>query len=147
MNNNRNLTENDLDNIDIRSPLEHQIQQQAMKDSGWRFGKTNSMTVYFYQTGEMNGRSYVKIPLRTSAILSFENIEKYCFLWSILAYLHPCNNNHSNRVSNRKQVFNELNIDGFDFTNRFKCSDVPKSGKLNNLSINISELNFLSRSE
>ena len=43
---NHNLTETDLDKIDIRSPLEHQIQQQ-MKDSGWRFDKINSMTVYY----------------------------------------------------------------------------------------------------
>ena len=57
-----------------------------MKDSGWRFDKINSMTVYFYKTSEMDGRSYVKIPLRSDAILNIENNDKYCFLWSILAY-------------------------------------------------------------
>ena len=31
------------------------------------------MIVYFYKTGEMNGRSYVKIPLRSNAILNIEN--------------------------------------------------------------------------
>ena len=36
---NHNLTETHLDKIDIKSPLEHQIQQQEMKDSGWRFDK------------------------------------------------------------------------------------------------------------
>ena len=44
---NRNLTQIYLDNIDVRSPLEHKIQQQEMKDSGWRFENINSMTVYF----------------------------------------------------------------------------------------------------
>ena len=29
-----NLTETDLDNIDVKSPLEHQTQQQTMKDLG-----------------------------------------------------------------------------------------------------------------
>ena len=58
LNLNHNLTESDLDNIDVRSPLDHQIQQQEMKDSGWRFDKINSMIVYFYKTGEMNGKSY-----------------------------------------------------------------------------------------
>ena len=43
-----NLTESDLDKIDVRSPLEHQIQQQEMKDSGWRFDKNNSLIVYFF---------------------------------------------------------------------------------------------------
>ena len=100
LNMNYNITQSDIDNIDISSPLEHQIQKQEMKDSGWRFDKINSMTVYFYETTEMNGSNYIKIPLRTNAILNIENNDKYCFLWSILAWLHPCNNNYPNRVSN-----------------------------------------------
>ena len=93
------LTESDLDEIDVRSSLEHQIQQQEMEDSGWRFEKNNSMTVYFYKTGQLNGSIYVKNPLRSNAILNIENNDKYCFLWSILASLHPCIINHPNRVS------------------------------------------------
>ena len=142
LNMNYNITQSDIDNIDIKSPLEHQIQQQEMKDSGWRFDKINSMTIYFYETTEMNGSNYTKIPLRSNAILNVENNDKYCFLWSILAWLHPCNNNHPNRVSNYRQYFNELNINGFDFTNGFRCSDVHKFNELNNLSVNIFELNF-----
>ena len=60
----------------------------------------------------------------------------------IVSLLHPCNINHANRVSNHGQFFNELNIQNFDFTNGFKCSDVHNFGKLNNLSINIFEFNF-----
>ena len=51
---NHNLTETDINNIDVTSPLERQIQQQ-MKDSGWRFDQINSMTIYFYKTGVMDG--------------------------------------------------------------------------------------------
>ena len=58
------------------------------------------MTIYFYKTTEMIGSSYVKIPLRSLAILSIENEDKYCFLWSTLASLHPFQNSHQNRVSN-----------------------------------------------
>ena len=47
LNINHSLTESDLDKIDIESPLEYQIQQQEMKDSGWRFDKINSMTIFF----------------------------------------------------------------------------------------------------
>ena len=68
------------------------------------------MTVFFYKTGELNGSNYVKIPLRSSAILNVENDDQYCFIWSILSHLHPCSNNHPNRVSNYRQYFNELNI-------------------------------------
>ena len=111
-----------------------------MKDSGWIFDMINSMTVYFYKTGELKG--YIKFPLKSNAIVNIENENKYCFLCSILAYLHPCKNIHPNRVSFYKQYFNELNINGFDFSYGFKCSDVHRFNEINNLSINIFELIF-----
>ena len=64
------------------------------------------------------------------------------FIWSILVSLDPCENDHPNRVSNCKQYFNDKNIEGFNFTNGFKCSDVHKFNDINNLSVNIVELNF-----
>ena len=54
LNINHKLTETDIDNIRVKSPLEHQ-KQQEVKDSGWRFDKINSVTIYFFKTGEMNG--------------------------------------------------------------------------------------------
>ena len=74
--------------------------------------------------------------------MNIESNDKFCFIWSILVHFYTSNNNHPNRVSNYKQYFNELNIEGFDFTNGFKCSDVHKFEKLNNLSTNIIELRF-----
>ena len=142
LNINHNLTQADIDNINVVSPIEHQIQQQEMKDSGWNFDKINSMTIYFFETGELIGSNYVKIPLRSNVILNIENNDKYCFLWSILAYLHPCNNNQPNRVSSYREYFIELNIQGFDFTNGFRCSEVHRFIVLNNLSGNIIEINF-----
>ena len=140
--NNHKLTESDIDNIDVRSQLEHQIQIQETKESGWIFDKINSRKTSFYKTEELNSTSYVKIPLRSSAILNIQNKDKYCSVWSILASLHPCKNTHPSRVNNYSQYFNELNFQSFDFTNGFKCSDVRRFNELNNLSVNIYELNF-----
>ena len=139
---NNNLTESDIDNIDIRSQLEHQIQMQELKDSGWIFDKNNSMKISFYKTTELDGTSYVKNPLRTSAILNIQNNDKYCLIWSILASLHPCENSNPSRVNNYVKYFNELNFQNFDFTNGFRCNDVHRFNELNNLSVNIYELNF-----
>ena len=97
-----------------------------MKDSGWRFDKINSMAIYFYQTGIMYGSNYIKVLSRSNPILKIENNDELCFIWSILVSFHPCNNNHPNRVSNYKLYFNEININGFDFTKGFKCSDVHR---------------------
>ena len=100
------------------------------------------MKISFYKTVELNSTSYVKIPLRSNAILNVQNNDKYCFVWSILASLYPCENTHPSRVNNYIQYFNELNFQSFDFTNGFKCSDVHRFNELNNLSVNIYELNF-----
>ena len=137
---NHNLTESDIDYIDVRSHLEIQIQET--EESGWISDKINSMKISFYKTGELNSTSFFKIPVRSNAILNIRNNDEYCFLWSILAHLHPRNNTHPSRVKIFLQSFNELKSQGFDFTNGFKCSDVHRFIELNNLSINIYEINF-----
>ena len=100
------------------------------------------MKISFYKTTELNGSSYVKIPLRSSAILNIQNNDKYCFIWSILASLYPCEITHPSRVNNFLQYFIELNFQSFDFTNGFKCNDIHKVNELNNVSVNIYDLNF-----
>ena len=75
LNINKNLTENNFDKIDIKSQLEHQ--NQETKESGWIFDEINAMKIRFYKTGELNGSSYVKIPLRSNALINFKN-DKYC---------------------------------------------------------------------
>ena len=61
LNNNQNLTESDIDNIDVKSQLEHQLQIQETKKIGWIFDEINSMKIRFYETGELQGSSYVEI--------------------------------------------------------------------------------------
>ena len=73
LNVNKNLTETDIKNIDVKSQLEHQSQIQETK---WLFDKTNSMKIRLFKTGELNGSSYVKIPLRSSALVNFKNDDK-----------------------------------------------------------------------
>ena len=100
------------------------------------------MKIKFFKIGKLDGSSFVKIHLRSNPLTNIKNNDKYCFIWSILVSLHPCEIDHPNRVSNYIQYFNELNIDGFDFENGFKCSDVYIFEKLNNSSLNIIDLNF-----
>ena len=79
---------------------------------------------------------------RSSSLSKNKNYDECCFLWSILAKLHPCNNDHPNRVSNYRQNFNALNIECFDFSKGFKCNDVQTFEKVSILFINIFELNY-----
>ena len=93
------------------------------------------MTIYFHKFTELKCSNYVTTPLRSSAILSIENDDKYCLIWPVLASLHPCEINHPKRVSNFREYVDELNIDGLVFNNGFKCSNVQIFEKLNKLSI------------
>ena len=54
------------------------------------------MKIYFYITAELIGSNYVNIPLRSNAILNVENNDKYCFILSMLASIHLCDNNNPN---------------------------------------------------
>ena len=139
---NYNLTKSDIDNIDVRSQLQRQIQNQEIKESRWILDKISSMKLSFYKSTELNGTFYVKIPLRSNAILNIQNNDKYCFIWSILASLHPCEKTHPSRVNKYIHYFNELNFQSFDFTNGFKSSDVHRFIELNNFSVIIFELDF-----
>ena len=59
LNINNKLTETDNINNDVKSQLEHQIQVQETKEYGWIFDKINSMKIKFYNTGEVDGSSYI----------------------------------------------------------------------------------------
>ena len=62
--------------------------------------------------------------------------------YSILAGLHPCKKDDSNRVSNYRQCFEELNNESFDFSDGFRCSDVHKFEILINLTFDSIEMKF-----
>ena len=68
-----NLPENDFDKIDVKSYLKHQIQNQETKESGWIFYKINSIKIRFYETGKINGSSFVKFHLRSNGFIKFYN--------------------------------------------------------------------------
>ena len=72
----------------------------------------------------------------------FENADNYCFLWSFFSTPSPLENSHPNRVSNYREYFNELKLDGLDFSDGFKISFVSKIEKMNTLAIKIFELQF-----
>ena len=94
-----NLTQFEIDIVNFQWDSESRIQNSEMKESGWVFQRVISMTISYCNTGNMDGSSYVKVPLRSSIIVNIKNDDKYCFLWSILAKLDPCEDSHPNRVS------------------------------------------------
>ena len=135
------LTRIQLNDIDIMTQLDNEIENRDMEGSGWNIQGINHLKIYFHKTNPINGMTYKKFPIRTNAILNIQNADTYCFLWSILANIHPINDkNHPYRVSKYVAYRNELNIGDIDFTNGMKISDIDKFENLNNqLPINVFE--------
>ena len=80
MNINHNLKETNIDDIDVKSQLEHHIKIQKTKESAWIFDRFNSVEIRFYKTGDLNGSSFVKIPLSFPALKNIKNDDKKCFI-------------------------------------------------------------------
>ena len=133
------LTRLQLNDIDITTDLDNEIQTRDMEGSGWNVQGINHLKIYFHKTNPINGMTYVEFPIRTNAILNIQNNDTYCFLWSILASIHPVNKDPQ-RVSKYIPYQIELNITDIDFSNGIKITDIDKFEKLNNqLSINVFE--------
>ena len=74
------LTEIDINDFDAKPQLEHQIQIQETKESGWIFDKFNSMKLKVFETGALNGSSYVKNFLRSNALINIKIMIKFVLL-------------------------------------------------------------------
>ena len=60
---NQSLIWSDIEKYDLESETSARIENLEMKDSGWRFYKIASMTIYFYKTDELNGSCNGCLPL------------------------------------------------------------------------------------
>ena len=57
LSNTHNLTQPEIDNINIQWTLEIRIQSVELKNSGWNYRKINRMGTSFFESGELNGSS------------------------------------------------------------------------------------------
>ena len=119
--------------------LDNQSESRDMEGSGWNVQGVNHLKIYFHKTNPINGMTYIEFPIGTNAVLNIQNNDTYCFLWSVLASIHPVSKDPQ-RVSKYTPYKNELNIKDIDFTNGMKITDIDKFENLNNqLSINVFE--------
>ena len=89
---------------------------------------------------DIKASSYCKLPkpfFNSKSIVSIQNKDNYCFLWSILAHKYKVDN-HRERVSHYENHFHELNEVEIQFP--MKIKDIPTFQRLNNLNINVFEL-------
>ena len=87
----------------------------------------------------MRASNYLPLPKELKGKQGFLNIQKNeekCFLWSILALLHPVQyRNHPNRVSKYQEYEHKLNMSRIEYPIDIK--DIGRFEHQNNISVNV----------
>ena len=114
-----------IDNIDGG------IEAYQQTGSSWYFKEVDKLEIHTVEYNPTKGSSYIPLPdwiSNKKAIVNIENKDEKCFLWCILRYLHPREDNDS-RLTDLKKYENSLNTKGISFP--MKLRDISKFEKLN----------------
>ena len=109
--------------------------------SDWTVRQKDNLELHFVSYKPITGSSYITTPkfiANKNAIINIKNNDSKCFVWSILAALHPACKN-TNRVSKYKPCERELIIT--NLKSPLAVKDLKKIEKLNRF-ISVSVLAF-----
>ena len=105
--------------------------------SGWVLDRVIKTYVNIALYKPLKGKSYIALPKgligHCHEIVNIQNDDQMCFVWCILACLHPSNSVHPEGVNQYRQYEHELNLSGIDVL--VKLSQIPKFEKQNQISI------------
>ena len=107
------------------------IENYQQTGSAWYFKEVEKLEIHTVEYNPTKGSSYIPLPdwiSNKKAIVNIENKDEKCFLWCILRYLHPREDNDSRLTDLKKYVFS-LNTKGITFP--MKLKDITKFEKLN----------------
>ena len=114
--------------------IAHILNQRAdnveLQGSGFDFQQIIELSIHMYLISDVKGKSYVKLPFTHQSVLINKNNDNLCFLWCILACIHPVDSkNHSSRVSKYEKFIDELNVENIDLKDGMKIKDISKFEK------------------
>ena len=124
---------------DTHNTLMQKLDDEQLEGSGFQFQEIEVL-LEIYKVNDIQASSYIELPpkyKKNQSIINIKNNDQFCFLWCILAYLFPVEDNEN---ITSKYVFhmNKLNLKGLEFP--MKVKDIPKFENLNNLNVNVFEL-------
>ena len=111
--------------------IEGGIENYQETGSAWYFKEVEKLEIHTVEYNPTKGSSYIPLPdwiSNKKAIVNIQNKDEKCFLWCILRYLHPREDNDSRLTDLKKYVFS-LNTKGITFP--MKLKDITKFEKLN----------------
>ncbi|KAK3084100.1 hypothetical protein FSP39_008173 [Pinctada imbricata] len=108
--------------------------------SNWTLDKVLQIDINIANYRPIKGSSFMPLPAKLAAkkaIVNVQNTDYRCFMWSVLAALHPIQgiNIHPNRVISYVEHIDELDFTEISFP--VKISDIPKFEKRNDISVNV----------
>ncbi|GBN67380.1 hypothetical protein AVEN_149573-1 [Araneus ventricosus] len=105
--------------------------------SGWVIDEILFLEVNTCIYHPLAASSYIPLPpviAKKQAIINIKNNDDKCFLWCVLAALHPVEKNPQ-RVSKYMTFVNEMKLDNISFPT--PLSQIRRFEKMNNVSINV----------
>jgi hypothetical protein len=97
--------------------------------SNWNFDKILSMELNIAKYVPLKASSYIPLPkdiAEKKAVVNIQNSDQKCFLWSILAQIHP-QERFRQRVVRYKRYENELNMSGIEYPVKLSKLDLFES--------------------
>ncbi|XP_046585666.1 uncharacterized protein LOC124292570 [Haliotis rubra] len=114
-------------------------QEFQAEGSGWMLDGIIHLEVNTAEYVPLSASSYIPLPkyvAEKKAVLNIKNNDQKCFIWSVLAGLHPLDRKqHPERVCKYLPFLSELNLQGIDFP--IHLSQIPQFEKQNQISVNV----------
>ena len=117
--------------------MNSKLEDWTERGSNWVLKEVLGIHVHIAAYSPLRGSSYLPLPdyiKKKKAVINVQNADDKCFMWSLLAALHPAEP-HAERVSKYVDHVGELKFDGVEFPVELK--DITKIEKMNGLAINV----------
>ena len=87
-------------NHTIHNTLMQKLDDEQLEGSGFVLNGNVNVILEIYKTNDIQASSYIELAEKyknNKSIINIKNDDQDCFLWSILAYLYPVEDNKKER--------------------------------------------------
>lgn len=131
------MTSNDVNDHEAYQKMYWSFEEFIKHGSNWKLKKVMKLKLHVLPYRPLGGSSYIDLPhtLRKSqCILNIHNTNEKCFLWSVLAALHPVQHDR-HLLDHYRPYQDELNMAGITYP--VTVQQIDKIEDQNNISINV----------
>lgn len=133
------LSDDDIDHFlnQAFQQMQNTMEEFVHRGSNWRTDSVLGLEIKIVPYQPLTAAKYSHLPSRIQhlkGVINIQNDDEKCFLWCILAALHPISHNPQ-RVSHYLPFEKELNVNGISFPT--PLSQIKKFEAQNKISINV----------